>query len=66
MNNIGEKIIRGCFTAYRIGTNQTSKKRLKRQELLDRVDWVRGIHYNLMWEAYKSGLYEKDNDNTSG
>ena len=58
MNELDKKVIASVIEAYSLGRSQESNKRLKKYELLEQIDWVRGIHKNLIWTAYKSGLYE--------
>ncbi|MCP4574160.1 MAG: hypothetical protein GY838_17500 [bacterium] len=61
MRKIGKKhtrIINSVSDAYLFGYCQKEEKRLTQHELFKKVDWVQGYHKKLMWEAYKSGLWE--------
>jgi len=64
--SVESRVIKSCRVAFRMGKTQTSKKRLKRAELFERVDWVRGFHKQVIWEAYKSGLWEQEHGMTDG
>ncbi len=54
------RIIENVSNSYLLGLYQKEEKQITQLELYKKVDWVKGYHRKLMWAAYKSGLWDRD------
>ena len=43
-----------------MGLNQRKKTRLSYHDFLSKIAWIRGKYQPIFWEAYKSGLWTRD------
>jgi hypothetical protein len=59
--NLAERFADACQHAFEMGLFQEKRTSLKYNELIEKVDWIRGQYKETLWRCYKSGLWTRDN-----